>query len=196
MLKCVSVGEILFNALNWLFETIPDDEDDIFTDFSTTQFNHAILCVPNNKDTMWLECTDQYKSTGYMGDFTGNRHALLITEEGGVLVKTPQYTMNENLQLRIIKAELSDDATLNFQADTRYMAMQQDDLQGAINRLAKDKWKERLQGGFDFSTYNINSFDYKEQKGKIPGMNEKLDITVFNYATITGKPLFIAPFIS
>ena len=73
------------------------------------------------------------------------------------------------------------------------MAMQQDDLQGAINRLAKDKWKERLQGGFDFSTYNINSFDYKEQKGKIPGMNEKLDITVFNYATITGKRLFIAP---
>lgn len=170
-----------------------DDEDDIFTDFSTTQFNHVILCVPNNKDTMWLECTDQYKSAGYMGDFTGNRHALLITEEGGVLVKTPQYSMNENLQLRKIKAELSDDATLNFKADTRYLAMQQDDLQGAFNRLAKDKWKERLQGGFDFSTYNINSFDYKELKGKIPGMNETLDITVFNYATITGKRLFIVP---
>jgi len=170
-----------------------DDEDDIFTDFSTTQFNHVILCVPNNKDTMWLECTDQYKSAGYMGDFTGNRHALLITEEGGVLVKTPHYTMNENLQLRKIQAVLSEDATLNFKADTRYMAMQQDDLQGAINRLAKDKWKERLQGGFDFSTYNINSFDYKEQKGKIPGMNETLDITVFNYATITGKRLFIVP---
>jgi Domain of Unknown Function with PDB structure (DUF3857)/Transglutaminase-like superfamily len=170
-----------------------DDEEDIFTDFSTTQFNHVVLCVPNNKDTMWLECTDQYKSAGYMGDFTGNRHALLITEEGGVLVKTPQYSMNENLQLRKIQAVLSDDGTLNFKADTRYLAMQQDDLHGAINRLAKDKWKERLQGGFDFSTYNINSFDYKEQKGKIPGMNETLDITVFNYATITGKRLFIVP---
>jgi Domain of Unknown Function with PDB structure (DUF3857)/Transglutaminase-like superfamily len=170
-----------------------DDEDDIFTDFSTTQFNHVILCVPDNKDTMWLECTDQYKSAGYMGDFTGNRHALLITEEGGVLVKTPQYSMNENLQVRKIQAVLNEEATLNLKAETRYNAMQQDDLHGAINHLPKDKWKERLQSRFDFSTYNINSFDYKEQKGKVPGMNETLDITVFNYATITGKRLFIVP---
>lgn len=170
-----------------------DNEDDIFTDFSTSQFNHVILCVPNDKDTIWLECTSQYKPAGYMGDFTGNRHALLVDENGGVLVKTPHYSMNENLQMRRIKAVLKEEGTLELKSETHYRAMQQDDLHGAINHLPKDKWKERLQSNFDFSTYNINSFDYIEKKDRIPVINEKLDITVFNYATVTGKRLFIVP---
>jgi len=170
-----------------------DDEDDIFTDFTTSQFNHALLCVPNGRDSIWLECTDQYKSAGYMGDFTGNRHALLITPEGGVLVTTPYYTMNDNLQVRKAKAVLAEDGTLSITAGSEYCGMQQDDLHWYINHTAKDKWKENLQSSFDFSTYSINSFDYKEQKGKLPCMNETLDITVSNYATITGKRLFIVP---
>lgn len=170
-----------------------DDESDIFTDFTTNQFNHVILCVPNGKDSLWLECTDQYKSAGYMGDFTGNRHALLITEEGGILVTTPQYNMGDNLQLRKIKAVLTDNGTLNITTGSQYYAMQQDDLHWYINHTAKDKWKENLQSNFDFSTYNINSFEYKEQKGRIPCMTELLDISVSNYATITGKRLFIVP---
>jgi hypothetical protein len=128
-----------------------------------------------------------------MGDFTGNRHALLITEEGGVLVPTPRYNMNDNIQIRKLNAVLADDGTLNFTSDSRYYGMQQDDLHGYYNRVTKDKWKEQLQGRFDFSTYNINKFEYKEQKGRIPAMNELLDISVSNYATITGKRLFIVP---
>lgn len=170
-----------------------DDEDDIITDFSTDQFNHVILCVPNNKDTIWLECTDQYKSAGYMGGFTGNRHALLVTEEGGVLVTTPHYGMNDNLQVRKLKATVDEYGTLNFKADSRYYAMEQDDIQLYYNHVTKDKWKEHLQSLFDFSTYNINSFEYKENKGRLPSMNEVLDITVSNYATVTGKRLFIVP---
>lgn len=128
-----------------------------------------------------------------MGDFTGNRHALLITEEGGILVTTPHYNMGDNLQLRKIKAVLTDNGTLNITAGSQYYAMQQDDLHWYINHTAKDKWKENLQSNFDFSTYNINSFEYKEQKGRIPCMAELLDISVSNYATITGKRLFIVP---
>ena len=170
-----------------------DGEDDIFVDFPTNQFNHAILCVPNDNDTIWLECTSQYSSAGYMGSFTGNRHALLIAEDGGSLAQTPIYRMGDNLQVRKIKATLDDDATLNFESNARYFAMRQDDLHGYYTHVTKEKLKEHLQSRFDFSTYNINKFEYNEQKGKIPAMNEWLDISVANYATVTGKRLFILP---
>lgn len=170
-----------------------DDEEDIITDFPSRQFNHVIVCVPNGKDTIWLECTSQITAPGYMGGFTGNRHALLITDEGGKLVKTPTYRMKDNLQRRHIKATLESDGTLKMSTHTNYTGMQQDDIHGRINALSKEKMKEYLQEQLDFSTYDINSFDYKEQKNSLPAINETLDITVSNYATITGKRLFIVP---
>jgi len=168
-------------------------EEDVVVDFPSRQFNHVIVCVPDVKDTIWLECTSQITPPGYMGKFTGNRHALLITEEGGKLVQTPRYSMKDNLQARNVKAILEESGTLKVIADTKYSGMQQDDIHGRINALSKEKVKEHLQEQLDFSTYDINQFEYKEQKSSLPAINESLDITVSNYATITGKRLFIVP---
>jgi hypothetical protein len=165
----------------------------ITEDFPSQQFNHAILFVPLKNDTVWLECTSQTDPAGYMGGFTGNRYALAVNETGGTLVRTPRYGMKENLQVRKINAILDNEATLNIKALTHYCALQQDEINGLINYLSKDKVKEYLHEELDFATYNINSFDYKENKSALPSIDESLDITVSNYATITGKRLFIVP---
>ena len=170
-----------------------DNEADIITDFPSLHFNHAILCVPDQKDTIWLECTSQTRAAGYMGSFTGNRHALLITEDGGKVVTTPVYRIKDNLQIRNIKAVLDEDATLRVKSNSSYKGMHQDDLQMMINGLSKDKVKESLHEQLDFATYNINDFKYIEIKSALPAIEESLDITVNNYATITGKRLFIVP---
>jgi hypothetical protein len=118
---------------------------------------------------------------------------LLITDEGGRLVTTPHYGLKENLQVRHIRAILDDNATLLVQSNSVYRAMQQDDLQMMINALSKDKVKEILHKQLDFATYDIINFDYKENKSSLPSIDESLNITVSNYATITGKRLFIIP---
>ena len=165
----------------------------ITDDFPSQQFNHVILCVPLSKDTIWLECTSQTMPAGYLGDFTSDRYALLIDENGGKLVRTPRYSINDNLQSRKVSAMLESSGTLKVISATRYCGLQQDDIHGLINQLSKDKVKEYLHEQLDFATYDINQFDYKEEKKAIPAINESLDITVSNYATITGKRLFIVP---
>lgn len=165
----------------------------IITDFPSSQFNHVILSVPLQKDTVWLECTSQTMPPGYLGDFTCDRYVLLVDENGGQMVRTPKYGMKENMQLRNVKAQLLEDATLMVKSATTYGGLQQDQYHGLINNLSKDKVKEYLHEQLDFATYDVNSFEYKETKSTLPAVEENLDITASNYATITGKRLFIIP---
>lgn len=163
------------------------------SDFPSNQFNHAILCVPFAKDSLWLECTSQTQPAGYMGNFTGNRKALLIDENGGTLVNTPYYASEENQQLRTIKGSIDAGGTLHMKVNTTYKAFQQDNLHSMINQLSKDRVKEILQKQLSLANYHVASFNYKENKEVVPDIEEQLDIEVNNYATITGKRLFIVP---
>ncbi|HEY6062320.1 MAG TPA: hypothetical protein VIV35_01855, partial [Chitinophagaceae bacterium] len=165
----------------------------VLPDFPSQQFNHVILCVPLQTDTMWLECTSQTLPAGYLGEFTCDRYALLINENGGTLVRTPKYGVRENLEMRHIEATLDDEAMLQVKAFTRYGGLQQDLYHDLIHSLSKDKVKEFLHEELDFATYEISSFDYRETRSSLPAVEESLDITVSNYATITGKRLFIIP---
>jgi Domain of Unknown Function with PDB structure (DUF3857)/Transglutaminase-like superfamily len=165
----------------------------VIADFPSQQFNHVILCVPQPKDTIWLECTSQTMPAGYLGDFTCDRYALVVDENGGTLVRTPKYGMKENSELRKITAVLDEEATMQIKSETNYGGIQQDLYHDLIHSLSKDKVKEFLHDQLDFATYDIRNFSYKETKSALPAVDESLDIEVRNYATITGKRLFIMP---
>jgi len=65
------------------------NESKILTDFPFEQFNHVVLSVPNGNDTIWLENTSQVNPFNYMGQFTGDRYALVVNGPQSRLVKTP-----------------------------------------------------------------------------------------------------------
>lgn len=169
------------------------DDKYLVDDFPSDEFNHIILCVPLSRDTMWLECTSQTESAGYMGDFTGNRKALVITEEGGKLVSTPHYGIKENTQVRTIKGKIDLDGAMVMNVTTSYKCLQQDEKSALINQLSKDKVKKYLQQDFELSSYEVSDFKYEQKKNILPEIDEQLDVVVDNYATITGKRLFVIP---
>ncbi len=163
------------------------------TDFPSQQFNHVILCVPLQKDTIWLECTSQSMPAGYIGDFTNDRPALLINEEGGELVMTKRYPAADNRQERKINAVLGEDASLLVNSVTSFSGLQMDDVHGLINNNSKDRIKKHLEHKLDLATYDIVNFAYNENNGADPVVREELEIRATNYASFTGKRLFIIP---
>jgi hypothetical protein len=66
-------------------------------EFPQNVFNHVILCVPADKDSIWLECTSNNNEAGVLGSFTENKNALLLTDKGGVIVPTPKSNYNNNI---------------------------------------------------------------------------------------------------
>jgi transglutaminase-like putative cysteine protease len=165
----------------------------ITEDFPGQQFNHVILSVPLEKDTVWLECTSQILPAGYLSSFTSNRYALSVNDEGGFLVRTPRYTATNNLQERNIKATIDESGKLTAAISTIYHGEQQDDLHQIINGLSKKEQEERLKKEINLPTYDIKSFEYKEISKTIPAIVETMQLEAENYAQITGKRLFIQP---
>jgi hypothetical protein len=79
--------------------------------FPCNQFNHVIVCIPGKKDSTWLECTSKTSDFGVLGSFTENRNALLITENGGLLVPTPRSRASENVIRAYTTIDLHDDGS-------------------------------------------------------------------------------------
>ena len=62
---------------------------DLIKSQTSPQFNHAILAVPLENDTIWLDNTMHSSPFRYMGTFTQNREALLVLKNQSQLVRIP-----------------------------------------------------------------------------------------------------------
>lgn len=78
--------------------------------FPANEFNHMIVCIPG-RDTTWLECTSNRTDFGVLGAFTEDRYALLITENGGVLTRTPASGAEENTSSAYTQVDLAEDGS-------------------------------------------------------------------------------------
>lgn len=164
--------------------------NDIYFDESFNQFNHAILCVPDKSDTIWLECTNQMIPFGFLGDFTDNRHVLLITQEGGKIAKTPAYRLEQNKLSRKGEITLKPDGNAEGAIKTIYSGLQYDDHFGLIH-AKPDKQKEILYKKIDLPSYVIKDFKLEERKERIPLLSEQLNLSISKYASTMGNRLLL-----
>jgi hypothetical protein len=87
------------------------------------------------------------------------------------------------------------DSNGNFKAtmQIRYTGLEQDYLHGLINRYTKKELSAQRQQDLGLSNFVINDLSYRETRGKIPVIEETMQLSEDNYATHTGSRLFITP---
>lgn len=162
-------------------------------DFPCFMFNHAIACVPLQTDTLWLECTSQTGAMGYMGSFTGNRKALLINEEGGVLVNTVSYGPGDNSRNR--KADIRVDAMGNAKAgiQTIYRGISHERPAYRMEYLTKEKQLQALTSAIDVPRCEVNHVSFAIDKLSIPLVRESIDATFTKLIPEQGAIVFLTP---
>lgn len=190
---CALLKEAGVKASTVLVYAGENDKDVIEESFPSNRFNHMIVCVPGTKDSTWLECTSNTYPAGYLGSFTSDRPVLMIDENGGKLIHTPVYSMDQNLRVRQVDAIITETGDMQLRANTRYTGLRQDDLHAMLNMLTREKLLERLKQAGYFSSYDIKGYECKEYKEILPAIDEKLEISAHNYATVTGKRIFLEP---
>ncbi len=174
------------------------DHADLRADFPSSQFNHAIVCVPPAKDghadTLWLECTSQTEAFGYMGSFTGNRHALLLTPQGGQLVATPRYGAAENRQERRLDLFLDAVGGATATARTLRTGQEQDVYAQLLHELEPVEQKKYVTNRLRLPTFTLTRFNLAAAPaGPVPGVVETLGLALPGFAQPSGKRVFVNP---
>ena len=169
------------------------DGKSLQADIPCNQFDHVILCVPDGRDTLWLECTDPKAPFNYLGGFTCDREVLAITPEGGKILRTPSYGRDVNM------AVARADIILNASGDAniRLILEKSGLLFNEIYKLSESKPDERqlwLSDQIGFSAFDLNAEEYEfNLKDQIPHARASFEIQLRDYAATSSSRLFVSP---
>ncbi len=154
------------------------------------QANHMILCVPSAKDTVWLECTSQFMPTGFLGNSTSAKNVLLVTDEGGKLVRTPVYKPADNFQKRKASVLLTEAGQAELMIQTNFGACQYEDH---LAMLLKDPTEQRktIMNNLGLPNMEIISASYVQPDRDQPQLEEKLKLTSSQMLTQGGDKIFL-----
>lgn len=175
------------------FTIISTENKRLTPDFaSANQCNHAILCVPQAKDTIWLECTSPTLPLGYVHEDIAGHDALIVTPDGGKLVTLPQYADSLNRQSSKLTIKLSPDGLASMNLEQQSTWRQYEDKK-PLRYLEEKKFREMLLGLIYAPSASFKSSSIVEEKEpfSIPCMTIKAELENLHYGNVTGNRIFL-----
>lgn len=126
------------------------------------QGNHIILCLPNEGDTIWLECTSKNVPFGYTHSGINNRKALLIKPDGGEIVTTNAYASKENLTVRDITLQLDEEYRLSIEFENEHRNLKHENMLHLLDveKTKQDKYIKEYYydhlASLEIQSYQVN----------------------------------------
>lgn len=154
---------------------------DIMEDFVSIQGNHVILGVPDGDNITWLECTSQSLPYGFIGSFTEDRDALILTPDGGEIVRTRVYTTDENFQENIGNVTLASSGKISANLIRTSGGTQYEN-----KYLLPKKKKDEIEIFYKKSWGHINGFSISENT-----FNDNRDEVLFTEALKLEIPAYV-----
>ena len=181
-------------GINSFYTSVKSGEDkNIIRNFVANQFDHIILCVPMQEDTVWLECTSQTLPFNYLSSFTDDRYALLITPEGGKMVKTPGFKKSENVVSRSGSATIHVQGATLFNISNSYSGFNYGDADLVFSNKADEEMKRYLYSSLRFYDFTVSSISYKENKSEKPSAKFSYGLVVNDFTVSNGKRIYFTP---
>lgn len=154
------------------------------------QFNHAILCIPNSGDTLWLECTSQTAPFGHLGKFTDERNVLLIKSNDSHFTKTRSYSIENNIRSTFSEIKVDQEGGMTASERIVFRGLEYDKMKYLCYKN-KDEFHKELYNNFDDFTYTITTASFENNRNYTPEFVLNMDISSSNYTSKVGSRLFV-----
>jgi hypothetical protein len=157
--------------------TAGEQHPQLVQDFPSQQFNHVILAIPDEGDTLWLECTSQRLPAGYLGSFTDDRGVLLIHKEGGELSRTPGFTHSENRKVLNVSCILDAECNATIELSRLHGGVYFGEAQSSMYQNDDIEQKRIIQKNLRLSGFIVEDFSQDLVAGKAPALIESIRLT-------------------
>ncbi|HTY58960.1 MAG TPA: DUF3857 domain-containing protein, partial [Bacteroidota bacterium] len=162
-------------------------------DFPSNQFNHVIVCVPLDKDSVWLECTSQVMPPGHLGSGTEDRFGLMITPSGGELVQTPASTPGKNVQRRTGFVSLAVAGAAQAAFETRYTGDECDNIREELAMTPLGEREKWLLNHLQVQNAALRGSSILGIEGRDTSVVISLALAIPEYGSVTGTRCFFEP---
>lgn len=160
-------------------------------DFPSQQFNHVILAVPLDNDTIWLENTSPINPFGYIGSFTQNRDALLIAKNNSKLVNTPSLKASQNQKCTKIEFDLSSTGDALATITNCYRGRDFEWFSQLNTVLNGDEKDRIIREQMPFTNYEVINWDLIKANRDSAKINLNTTLKLFKVAKSMGDESYI-----
>ncbi|MEO6254674.1 MAG: transglutaminase family protein [Ferruginibacter sp.] len=157
--------------------------------FPVNDFNHAILCIPQPADTVWLECTSTTLPFASLDETTLSRKAVMITDAGGVLVNTPSSNYKTNSESVKTIIEVNEDGGAKAQMAYTLYGEVRDKMLMRFHDMKEDEKKRFVINNMDLKQPDELEINNSKNKSNPYVVNVKMNYEKI-YSFNAGSKLF------
>lgn len=165
----------------------------IDADVPGPQFNHMILSIPREKDTLWLENTANYLPFNYLGTFTQNRTVLLIKKDGSTLVRTPALSTGQVTNARTFTYEIKPEGVTPTTARWRLRGELFEDFKSRQLNGKETDIQEMLEDALPRKDYRLAGWTLEKQDRDSAFVDVGLALEATSVVRVLGADWIIKP---
>jgi hypothetical protein len=149
-------------ASNYATVYAGDDPPEFINSLPCQQANHMLLVVPSPKDTIYLECTSNNTPVGYVGSFTQNRKALLISENDSKIINMPSFKPADVFVSKKYEFNITNENEIDLKLTNSYKGYSFDEFNSLNTDLTPKETEDIIRekilpfSDFELSKWNLS----------------------------------------
>lgn len=167
---------------------------DIDRDFPSQAFNHAILMVPIESDTLFLECTSKNIAFAYIPTSIQGRLALLVDENNSRLIEVPKMKIENVVNQREIVTNTIGSMNSSVDMKTRLRGYSYELYAYIKDNLNKNEVESFMRDNIMSGTYSLNNYKFDETDRNVAQVEMSANLTMSGISKKYGNNLSLYPF--
>ncbi|AHM61938.1 hypothetical protein D770_18430 [Flammeovirgaceae bacterium 311] len=161
--------------------------------FPSHQFNHVVLCVPLEGDTLWLENTVSYLPYNYLGTFTQNRYALAVGNNGSRLVKTPALKLEDVLEKSVQAYVLNQAGEGTLEVVQEHRGETFEYFKQLQHEISEKEQQRIIQNGINVTNAELLQWKISQANRDLAQLQLQLSLRVNGQVRKLGSSLVLTP---